>query len=282
MTSIPFDDFGGDGPVVHFAHANGYPPGCYRQLIQHLTPLYHVLAVHHRPLWPGATMKKFKSWATITNDLIQFCDEQGLRGILGVGHSLGAVATMFAALKRPELFRALVLIEPVFLPPKLLFWARLTPHFIRYRFTPITQVALKRRDVWESKEALFASYRSKKVFARLSDEVLWDFVTHGTMTRPDGQQTLVYSKEWEALIYSHPPQVWRPLKQLSLPTLGIRGADSDTISPEAWQKWQAIQPNQAFIEFPEAGHLVPMERPAEVADHILNFFDQGWRPRTAE
>lgn len=24
--SLPFHDFGGDGPLIHLAHANGFPP----------------------------------------------------------------------------------------------------------------------------------------------------------------------------------------------------------------------------------------------------------------
>ena len=40
---------------------------------------------------------------------------RGLSGIVGIGHSLGGVTTMYAALQRPDLFRALVFIDPVFL-----------------------------------------------------------------------------------------------------------------------------------------------------------------------
>jgi len=30
-------EFGGSGPPLHFAHANGYPPGSYRRMLEPLT-----------------------------------------------------------------------------------------------------------------------------------------------------------------------------------------------------------------------------------------------------
>ena len=44
----------------------------------------------------------------------------GWRDVIGVGHSLGGVLTLYAAIRRPDLFRALVFIDPVFLPPAVL------------------------------------------------------------------------------------------------------------------------------------------------------------------
>jgi hypothetical protein len=52
---IPFHDFGGDGPVLHFAHANAYPPGCYQQFIAPFLAHYHVTAIYHRPSGRAAT-----------------------------------------------------------------------------------------------------------------------------------------------------------------------------------------------------------------------------------
>ena len=37
-------NFGGDGPIVHLAHANGFPPGAYRLLAETLTDRYQVIA----------------------------------------------------------------------------------------------------------------------------------------------------------------------------------------------------------------------------------------------
>lgn len=59
MIKIPFEDYGGSGQALHFAHANAYPPGCYRQLLQSLAAKYRVTAIHIRPLWVGSRQEAF-------------------------------------------------------------------------------------------------------------------------------------------------------------------------------------------------------------------------------
>ena len=51
---LPPIDFCGHGPTLHLAHANGFPPGTYRQLANALTSDYHVIALPSRALWPGS------------------------------------------------------------------------------------------------------------------------------------------------------------------------------------------------------------------------------------
>jgi pimeloyl-ACP methyl ester carboxylesterase len=110
-------DLGGTGPIVHLAHANGFPPGTYRPLAEILTgqPVdgsgrsYHVIALPSRPLWPGSLPDSAPSWHPLADDLIRGLDDLGLSGIVGVGHSLGGVLTLWAAVRRPDLFRAVVL-----------------------------------------------------------------------------------------------------------------------------------------------------------------------------
>ncbi|MFO7678443.1 MAG: alpha/beta hydrolase, partial [Chloroflexota bacterium] len=208
----------------------------------------------------------------ITDDLIRFFEQEKLRGVVGVGHSLGAVATMTAAVQRPELFRALVLVEPVFLPPQILQLAAAYPEEAAKR--PFVLRALNRRDRWQSRQAAFDRFREKVVFDRWSDEALWDYVNFGTHEE-DGEVVLSYPREWEGRIYARPPQaVWEHLPQVTQPTLALRAAESDTIFPEAWQLWQAVQPDAAFVELPDVGHMLPMERPLLVAETILHWLKE--------
>ena len=69
--SIPFVDFGGTGETIHLAHANGFPPTTYQQLINELTPHFHVVGMKARPLWPNSEFNEFKSWKDAADDLIQ-------------------------------------------------------------------------------------------------------------------------------------------------------------------------------------------------------------------
>lgn len=265
---IPFIDFGGAGPVLHFAHANAYPPGCYRQFIEALTPHYRVLAIEQRPLWPHSRPEELDSWELVADDLIRFFEQEGLENVIGVGHSLGGVATMYAAVKRPSLFRQLVLIEPVFLPPDVLKKAA-DPDALKQ--IPTVQGALRRRNRWESRQQAFDRFRAKPVFRRFSDAALWDYVNHAIHEDGSGEFVLTYPREWEARIYSRVPlHVWEHLPRVTHPTLAIRAAESDTVWPAAWQLWQELQPAATFVEIPDTGHMLTMERPSHVAQTILN------------
>ena len=272
MTGIPFDDFDGRGPLLHFAHANAYPPGAYRALLTLLARDYRVWAVRHRPLWPGSRPEEINEWQDIAGDLIRFFDQEGLNGVIGVGHSLGAVTTMMAALKRPELFRALVLIEPVFLPQTVLDLLIAGAASDEPYETPLVKIARHRRNWWSSQEDAFSHYRSKKVFGRWSDEALWDYVRYGTVDNEDGGVSLFYSPEWEARIYTLPPTgVWDLIPQVTHPTLAIRGQETDTLTGQAWSSWQQMQPEAEFKEIQSSGHLLPMERPDRVTTEIRTF-----------
>ena len=48
-----------------------------------------------------------------------------------------------------------------------------------------------------------------------------------------GMQALTFPWGWEAGVYASAPWAWPRLTRLRLPTLGLRGEDSTTLSPAA-------------------------------------------------
>lgn len=282
---IPYTNFGGHGPTLHFSHPNAYTPGSFRGFLAPLTAHFHVLAAHHRPLWhlsPGHGAADAPegfidwTWDAIADDLLRFLDEQKLEQIIGVGHSLGAVATMMAARKEPQRFRALVLIEPVFLPPHVLQAIRAHPKLAAER--PFVLAALRRRDRWPSRADAFARFREKPVFARWSDEALWEYVNDGLHADPaTGEIVLSYPREWEARFYARPPtNVWDELPALGHPTLAIRATESDTLYPDAWALWQTLQPSATFVEMDGVGHMLTAEAPEDVAGVVIHWLEDQW------
>lgn len=280
MMTIPFNDFGGRGRVLHFSHPNAYTPGTSRQFLEPLAANYRVLAAAHRPLWylaPGYGRADRPddfidwTWDAIAEDLLRFLDQQGLDTVIGVGHSLGAVATMMAARKQPERFPAIVLIEPVFLPPAILERLKGNPHLSEER--PIVHSALRRRDRWPDRQDAFDRFRAKPVFGRWSDEALWDYVNDGLHEDPaTGEVVLSFPRDWEARFYARPPvNVWDELPHLAVPTLAVRAAESDTLFPEAWALWQNLQPGAVFVEVDNVGHMLTMEAPLDTAAIVAHW-----------
>lgn len=281
---IPFVEFGGDGPLLHFASANGFPPGSYRQFLTGLARQYRPLAMLPRPLWSDTPPDATAGFRTFGDDLVRFCDQEGLQQVIGVGHSLGAVATMYAAVERPECFSRLVLIEPIFLPPHVLTFLAANPDIVE-KVPPEQQAALgfwpqlvedarKRRTNWTDRRHAFERFRAKGVFRGFSDEALMDYVTAGTRELPDGSVELAYPREWEATIFARPPlDVWENVAQLRVPTIAVRAGKSDTLAPAAWQHWQNLQPEARFYELPDATHLLTFEEPERTSEAILAFLE---------
>jgi len=270
MQHIPFHDFGGSGPIIHFAHPNGFSAECFHRFASELTPKFKVIGMNARPLWAGSNPAELTNWQLLADDLIIFLDKHKLSGVVGAGISLGGVTTMYAALKRPDLFSKLILIEPVFLPRRIIWGSRMLPASIMDKRSP-AGIAKKRQDHWPNRQVVFDRWRAKRAFKRYPDETLWDYVNHGLIEQEDGSVRLAYPKAWEAKIYSTPPSVWNKIGRISHPTLGFRGSRTNVLSKAKWKRWQELQPSGTFIEIDGVGHMIPMEDYAGLASHILNW-----------
>jgi pimeloyl-ACP methyl ester carboxylesterase len=272
LTDSDFD-FGGTGPILHFAHANGYPPAAYTPLLDCLTPRFHVVAMCSRPLQPGADPASLRDWTQLVDDQVAFLEQAG-GPVVGVGHSLGAVVTVLSAVRRPDLLRAVVAIDPVFLsPPKAMAYSLFRSLGLADRVHPFITVARRRRRYFASADEMYARYREAPVFSRLDDQALRRYVDAAVRSRTDGPGVeLVFTPEWEAQVYATgPSNFWGQLGRLRVPLLAIRGAESDAFDLGAVQELQHRLPQATVVEVPDTGHLVPLEKPAEVASLILDF-----------
>jgi len=256
-----------------FAHANGYPPGAYTPLLNTLTPHLNVVTPLARPLWPNSDWRILKDWSLLTNDLITFIEKQSTQPIIGAGHSLGGVCMLDAALQKPELFRALVVIEPVIFQRRLRWaWQILKTLGLGDRVHPLISGALRRRRVFASAEEMFTRYRRAPIFSRISDEGLRAYVESLARPRADGQVELSFSPEWEAAIYrTGPLNLWPRLPTLKIPTLILYAAQSDTFTPPVAQRLQKDFPQIQLHKIEDAGHLAPMEKPEAVGRVMVEF-----------
>ncbi|MDI6696548.1 MAG: alpha/beta hydrolase [Anaerolineales bacterium] len=273
---IPYEDFGGDGALAHFAHANGYPPQAYKPLLDLLSKNFRILAMRQRPLWPQSRPDTLTDWRPFAADLACFLDQHYLYGIVGIGHSFGAISTLRLALQQPDRFSALVLIDPVLFPPRMiLFWNLLYRSGLGWRFHPLVRGALRRRRTFESKAAMFANYRAKVVFSRMNDAALQAYVNSLACEQPDGSISLCYPAEWEARIYVTSMladmEIWRNLSTLKPSVLFVRGAETDTFWESTAQKVKQLLPAAQIVSVENTSHLLPLEKPEAVYQAIMGF-----------
>ncbi len=270
-------DLGGDGPIIHLAHANGFPPAAYEPLAAALRPDYHLIGLPARPLWPGSRPESAPTWQPMAGDLIKALDDLAHSGaisppIIGVGHSLGGVLTLWAAIRRPDLFRAVVLIDPVILPPNQLRILRLMRIVGLHRRLPLARATLRRRRTWPSRRACAEHLATKPFFTSWPAASLDAYVSFGTREQPGGQVELIYPPEWEAHIFATTPtDIWRCVPQLSTPVLAIRGEHSPTFPAGSLARLARLLPQAHTLTIPDSDHMVPLERPVETAAAIRDF-----------
>ncbi|MGH7740310.1 MAG: alpha/beta fold hydrolase [bacterium] len=260
-----------DKPILHLAHANGFPPRTYRRFFQTFSNAYQGLALPARPFWPENDPRNMKHWSFMAEDLLNALRPLGQK-VVGVGHSFGGVLTLYAALREPERFSRLILLDPTMLAPIELWkigWARKFGIELRQ---DLVAGALRRRRHWESREAAVKGFRSKPLFKDWPSETLEDYVAGLTAPDPEGGVSLLYSPEWEARIYQTiPTDVWKAVAGLQVPTLVIRGERSTVFTPKSEEALRRTNPRVLVETLAGAGHLAPMEQPEATADLGLKF-----------
>jgi pimeloyl-ACP methyl ester carboxylesterase len=268
-------DLGGDGTPLHFLHANGYPPECYKPLLEHLQKQYRVFGMKLRPLWDDANMDELNDWHPLSDDLLRFLSDCEPGPVIGVGHSIGGIVTLRAALRDPKRFRALVLLDPVlFAPSFLAMWNFIRVIGLGERTHPFISTAKKRRREFDDPETIFRSYRAKPIFRYMSDESLRAYAAGIAKPKADGGCELAYTPEWEAHIYLtglRDFDLWRDFPKLEVPTLILRGAETDTFLEKAARLVKRKNPKIQIQTLEKATHILPLERPQEAAEKINDF-----------
>ncbi|CAG0990659.1 hypothetical protein ANAEL_02275 [Anaerolineales bacterium] len=274
MNQIPSFDYGGEGMPLHFLHANGYPPACYKPLFELLKTQFHVFGMLLRPLWEGSKPEDLDDWNPLSEDLLQFLDSTPLPAgepVIGVGHSVGGIVTLRAALREPDKFRALVLLDPVlFVPSVLTAWNFARALRLGNKFHPKIAGALRRRRTFENLDVAFDGYRSRDVFKYVSDENLRAYTAGVAKPKADAGFELAYSPEWEVRIYLTAMRdfdIWRELPKLKVPTLILRGAETDTFLKKAEDLVKEKNPGILVRTLEKTTHLLPLECP----EKIFNF-----------
>ncbi|MBW8192265.1 alpha/beta hydrolase [Neiella marina] len=260
-------------PLV-LSPANGFPPLVYRALLDELTSLnqLQLWLAEHRPLWRNQQLMQPFNWQQLATDLIQQIEQQQLPPVILLGHSLGAVLGLMAARRRPDLFRQLILVDPVFFPAYKSHFLRWLPWRFK-RTIPMIKKTLGRPERFADAHSAFKFHRRASAFRNLSDEGLQTYIEHG-FEEVDSELQLRFGKSWEAAIYGSLPNVWPDLRQLETPTIAIRAQHSNTLALPQWQRWQRLKPQHQFVEFSGSEHLLPLTEPHRLADYLRPVLSQ--------
>lgn len=266
----PLHVFGGEAqaPTLLVLPGNGFPPPCYAPLVAPLTRDWRALCLPPRALWPecGPAPAGQLALNDLARDLLAGMQQQGLDDVVGVGHSLGALVLIQAALEQPARFRGLALLDPVILSHERIDFMRLMRERGTLEQIPIVDGALRRRDRFPDLQTAFDYWRPKPLFAEFDDEALWVYTRAATRPAADGEGLeLTWPRDWEAAYFMLAGMdVWDSLLWLNNMdhTLILRGGASDVLTEDSLQRLKLHLPRTAFVTLPDCGHLFPLSRPA--------------------
>jgi pimeloyl-ACP methyl ester carboxylesterase len=272
--SFHYIDWGGNGPLAHFSHATGLCAHSYTPLIGRITNHLRVLGMddrgHGKTTAPADT-RKLHNWETFIDDLDLFLSSFR-EPVIAMGHSRGAVVSMLLALRRPDLVRALILIDPTILPFSAMWLVYLAKRTGLNRYIPIAARAAKRNGVWPDRKTIFETYQTKSMFKTWEKGFLEAYIEDGTRETDDGRVKLSCEPTWEARCFSvYPHDLWRYVPAIQQPTLVLYGEKSDTFLGSAAKRFQSKVPQAQIRCFKNTSHFVPMEKPVETARAIRSF-----------
>lgn len=263
-----------DDQTILMVHATGFHARCWDKTIAALPPGYHIIAVDQRGHGRSAKPESLSDWSLLARDLGVLVTGLDLVEMIGAGHSLGGHIMVQVAAVMPERFERLVLIDPTIIEPEAYKNApRLTD------LDPSQNPVSRRRNNWESPEAMFAAFKDRHPFNLWQPDVLMDYCQYGLLPADDGDGLVLACPPYlEASVYEGFLSVdpYPYVKRIALPVVILRAqmASGDAASvhdfadsPTAPGLVNSFS-NAQDLHFPELSHFMPMQDPERIAGYI--------------
>ena len=258
--------------TAHFYGGNGFALGVYEPLLSDLAQHLNITALTMRGEWYDKPTADKMTREEDADVLIEFLQKTQDKPIIGIGHSQGATATTMAAAKRPDLFSALYLLEPVTFTNQQGKLYSLVPRMVKMTREPFKSTQVKQAD-WHSVDAYYQFLRRHKAYKRITDEHLLTYAKNSLEPGEQGKLTLRFSPKQELANYFGTPLIMKPLQQLiadnKVPVQLIIGKPSMFISQQVRQMWNKFVPNEQMTVLNDYGHLLPLEAPELCAKLIF-------------
>jgi pimeloyl-ACP methyl ester carboxylesterase len=265
-------DWGGSGEPVLLAHPTGFHGRVWAPIAQRLIANgRRVWSFDFRGHGDSDAPDIEYAWAEFADDVTAVARHLGIAGdrsLLACGHSKGAAALLLAEVAEPATFPRIWAYEPIVfatetaLPP--------APDF------PMSKIARRRRNAWQSTDEAFAAYRSKPPLDVMTVESLRAYVDYGLRDRGDGVLELKCSPEVEARVYAMGPNhgLWTRLPEIDANVRVVCGERSTDIGPTLARAIADRLPNGRLEVVPGVGHFGPQQDPDAAVASMLAFAAQ--------
>jgi pimeloyl-ACP methyl ester carboxylesterase len=232
-----------------------------------LRDLCHAIAVdlrgHGDSGWPAPPDYAISDYA---RDMRTLLEAEGLTRPIVCGLSLGGRVAFDLAAELHEAMRALIVVD------------------VGPSIAPAGRERIRRfvesQQVFESFEEMVA-YTLKYTRRLRTEQQVRGSLRHATRQLPDGKWTWKYDPRLRG---QRPPasaasedRIWAALARIKCPTLLVRGAESDILSPEVFERMRQTIPESQVAVVEHAGHLVPGDNPAGFVKAVRPFIERVTR-----
>ena len=137
----------------------------------------------------------------------------------------------------------------------------------------IAQEIINVPEEFDSFEAVVEYQGKQNTFA--SDAVLRRRLQYATKELPNGKigwryDILIREQRRQGTVPSS-QDIWPEVPKITCPTLIVRGAETDILSPEVAQRMLDVMPNAQLVEIPRAGHMVFEDNPEDFIVAVREF-----------
>lgn len=204
----------------------------------------------HSPRTPGAYAA-----GDYLGDLLRLVDEVGGPVDL-VGHSMGARVAILAAARHPDAFRSVVIVD-------------IGPEAWRANITGTTRIFSSLPESFPDREAALALGRAGGRGEAWAER----FVEWRLGAQPDGTYRWLASRDGliETVATQRARGYWGDWDRIDLPALLVRGGTSNELRPRIVEAMRTRNPQVAFVEIPDVGHIIPLLAPDRLAAEIRRF-----------
>jgi len=267
---IAVHDLGGAGEPLLLVHGTGFHAMTWLPVAQYLRDHFTCWAVDLRGHGDSERPPGISDWLGFGRDVLAAVDGLELQGAFGVGHSMGSASLLLAEQAVPGTFRSLYLYEPAMADPRV---------NMGDGSKMAAEGALRRREVFASREAARLHYASKAPMDTFAPESLAAYVNYGFADLDDGTVRLKCRATTESEVFhGFPnPHVYEHLGHVHCPVTLVDGELSVAARVSRGNDFAARIPDARVIALPGLDHFGPMQRPDVLAASIIETFT-GSRP----
>jgi pimeloyl-ACP methyl ester carboxylesterase len=256
-------------PLV-FAHATGFHGRVFDAIIERF-PAHRAYAIDLRGHGQSGG-GPIDDWRVVASDVADFCEQAGITGAVGIGHSMGAHTLLQVAADHPRAFSRLVLFDPVILAPE--FYAPGDALYTADNPHP----AIRRKRDFASAEAMIERFASRDPYNLFDPRVFADYCRFGLVPAGSGEGfELACAPEVEASVYASSRSngaILEAAKGVAIPVLVVRAQQTDLQdfkSSPTWPDLAAQLPRGTDLYRPDRTHFHPFEDPADAARIIAEW-----------